>query len=93
MIRSNEEFRANDKSGDCCQIPQWKEGYRFVRRGVLMGITVSGGGLCALGFSLEMRIRHNASTFDAADFPGPMFLLRHIVRDQATMGTGARGAQ
>ena len=89
MIRSDEEFRASDKRGDCCQIPQWKEGYRFLRRRSLVGVAVSGGGLCTLGFSLEMRIRHDASTFDATDFPRLVFLLRHIVRDQATMGAGA----
>ena len=57
-----------------------------------MVVTMMGGGLWALGFSLEMRIRHDATTFDAADFPLPLFLLRHIVRDQATMGAGARWA-
>jgi len=57
-----------------------------------MVVTMMGGGLCVLGFSLEVWIWHNASAFDAADFPSPLFLLRHIVRDQATMGTGARGA-
>ena len=92
MIRSDEEFRASDKRGDCCQIPQWKEGYRFLRRRSLVGVAVSGGGLCTLGFSLEMRIWHNAPTFNAAYFPRPQFLFRHTVRDHATMGTGARGA-
>ena len=58
-----------------------------------MVVTMMGGGLWALGFSLEVRIWHDAPTFNATDFPCPLFLLRHIVRDQATMGTGARGAQ
>ena len=30
-IRQVEEFRASDKSGDCCQIPQPREGYRCSR--------------------------------------------------------------
>jgi hypothetical protein len=50
------------------------------------------GGLCALGFPLKVRIWHDAATFNAAYFPRPVFLLRHTVRDQATMGTGARWA-
>ena len=57
-----------------------------------MVATVMGGGLCALGVPLEVRIWHDAPTFNAAYFPGPVFLLRHAVRDQATMCTGARWA-
>ncbi len=46
-----------------------------------MVATVVGEGLGALGFLLEVRIRHDAPTFNAAYFSCPVFLFRHTVRD------------
>ena len=60
-----------------------ERGVPFREKRRLAGVTVTEGGLCALGVPLEVRIWHDAPTFNATYFSSPVFLLRHTVRDQA----------
>ena len=48
-----------------------------------------GGGLCSLGFPLEVRIRNDAPTFNTVHLAGLVFLLRDAIGDQTTMNTSA----
>jgi hypothetical protein len=50
---------------------------------------MGGGGLCSLGFPLEVGIGNNARTFNTAHLAGLVFLLRDAIGDQATVCTGA----
>ena len=88
-IRQVEEFRASDQSGDCCQIPQRREGYRFSREEPEGSNTDGRGRLRSHGFPLEVGIENDAPTFNTAHLAGLVFLLRDAIGDQTSMCTGA----
>jgi hypothetical protein len=80
-IQQVEEFRASDKPGDCCQIPQRRWEHHFPREEPEGSENRWEEGLRLLAFPLEVRVGNDAPTFNTPHHAGLVLLLCDAIGD------------